>query len=142
MEDPTTSIYLRNARRQILHALSTGKEHNLYGAIYQLIGHRCHLETIKDHKRVAFYCDPQGVLAFNPEFSRSEREGFNDPDYAPLASPVSRARMCGDEAAVEVGNDASEGGEGAPVAEEGEEGEEEEEEEEEEEDPTGFRDEG
>ncbi len=97
MDDPTTSVYLRNARRQIRHALLTGKEHDLYGAIYQIIGHRCHLATIKDHQRTALYCDPQGVLTFDLEVSRSGREGFNDPDYVPSVSSISESRTRSDD---------------------------------------------
>ena len=83
MSDPDTVIHLRNARRQILHALQTGREHDLYGAICQLLGHYCHLASKKNSGKVAFYCDPQGVVSFVTQLTLSALNSLQDPDYNP-----------------------------------------------------------
>ena len=76
----------RHGHRQMTMGIKTKIEHELYGGIMCVLLHFTIRASMQHVKRVAFYSDPQGRVATEREYSRSELESRGDPAYVPEAT--------------------------------------------------------
>lgn len=72
---------LRSVRRSLLHAVDTGREHDLYEGYVRLFGYPCDKANGDDPNLRAYYCCPQGIVTGEWTFKRRELDRLHDDDY-------------------------------------------------------------